>query len=46
MIYLADTANVSEIRDLFSYFPFEGITTNPTIMSHDTLMSAVAHQRR
>ncbi|MFA6701203.1 MAG: transaldolase family protein [Dysgonamonadaceae bacterium] len=34
MIYLADTANLSEIKDLFSYFPLEGVTTNPTILSH------------
>lgn len=35
MIYLADTANIDEIKDLFSYFPIEGVTTNPTILSHE-----------
>ncbi len=35
MIYLADTANISEIRDLFTHFPIEGITTNPTILAHE-----------
>ena len=34
MIYLADTAQIEEIRDLFHYFPLEGVTTNPTILSH------------
>ena len=33
MIYLADTANLDEIKDLFMYFPMEGVTTNPTILS-------------
>lgn len=35
MIYLADTANIDEIRELFNYFPMEGVTTNPTILSHE-----------
>ena len=35
MDYLADTANIDEIRDLFHYFPMEGVTTNPTILSHE-----------
>lgn len=34
MIYLADTANIDEIRELFNYFPIEGVTTNPTILAH------------
>lgn len=34
MIYLADTANIDEIKELFNYFPIEGITTNPTILAH------------
>jgi fructose-6-phosphate aldolase 2 len=34
MIYLADTANIEEIKDLFKYYPMEGVTTNPTILSH------------
>ena len=33
MIYLADTADVEELRKLFYYFPLEGITTNPTIFA-------------
>ncbi len=33
MIYLADTANVDELRKLFYYFPLEGVTTNPTIIA-------------
>lgn len=32
MQYLADTANVEELKELFYYFPLEGITTNPTIL--------------
>jgi fructose-6-phosphate aldolase 2 len=35
MDYLADTANITEIKDLFYYFPMEGVTTNPTILSHE-----------
>ncbi len=33
MIYLADTANIKEIKDLFDYLPMEGVTTNPTILA-------------
>lgn len=33
MIYLADTANIEELKKLFYYFPLEGITTNPTIIA-------------
>ena len=33
MIYLADTANIEELEQLFNYFPLEGITTNPTIIA-------------
>lgn len=32
MIYLADTANIKELKELFYYFPIEGITTNPTLI--------------
>jgi fructose-6-phosphate aldolase 2 len=35
MIYLADTANLNELKKLFYYFPIEGITTNPTIIAHE-----------
>ena len=33
MIYMADTANLEELRSLFHHFPLEGVTTNPTILS-------------
>jgi fructose-6-phosphate aldolase 2 len=33
MIYLADTANIEELKELFYYFPIEGVTTNPTIIA-------------
>jgi fructose-6-phosphate aldolase 2 len=32
MIYLADTANIEEIKSLLHYFPLAGVTTNPTII--------------
>ena len=32
MIYLADTANIEELKELFYYFPLEGVTTNPTLL--------------
>lgn len=32
MIYLADTANIAELKELFHYFPIAGVTTNPTII--------------
>jgi len=31
---MADTANLDELRELYSFFPLEGVTTNPTILSH------------
>jgi len=33
MIYLADTANIDELKKLFYYFPIAGVTTNPTIIA-------------
>lgn len=33
MIYIADTANIEELKKLFYYFPLEGVTTNPTIIA-------------
>lgn len=33
MLYLADTANIDELKKLFYYFPIEGVTTNPTIIA-------------
>jgi fructose-6-phosphate aldolase 2 len=32
MIYLADTADIEALKQLYSFFPLEGITTNPTIL--------------
>jgi fructose-6-phosphate aldolase 2 len=31
---MADTANLDELRELYTFFPLEGVTTNPTILSH------------
>jgi len=33
MIYLADTADIKELKELFDYFPLAGVTTNPTIIA-------------
>jgi len=33
MLYLADTAEIDELKKLFYYFPIEGVTTNPTIIA-------------
>lgn len=33
MIYMADTADLDELRRLFHYFPLEGVTTNPSILA-------------
>ena len=33
MLYLADTANIEELKKLFYYFPLEGVTTNPSIIA-------------
>lgn len=35
MIYMADTANIEELRELFFSLPLEGATTNPTILSRE-----------
>ena len=32
MIYMADTADLAELRGLYEFFPLEGVTTNPTIL--------------
>lgn len=34
MIYMADTADLEELRELYKFFPLEGVTTNPTILNH------------
>lgn len=33
MIYLADTANCTEIKDLLKYYPIDGVTTNPSLIA-------------
>lgn len=35
MIYMADSANPQQIRELIDLFPIEGVTTNPTIVSRE-----------
>jgi fructose-6-phosphate aldolase 2 len=35
MIYLADTANCEEIKDLINYYPIEGVTTNPSLLARE-----------
>ncbi|MCL3781775.1 fructose-6-phosphate aldolase [Prolixibacteraceae bacterium JC049] len=37
MIYLADTANLEALKKLYEFFPLEGVTTNPTILSQSNL---------
>lgn len=34
MIYMADTADLEELKRLYQFFPLEGVTTNPTILNH------------
>ncbi len=35
MLYLIDTANLSDIRRVCEYYPVAGVTTNPTIISRE-----------
>ena len=35
MIYMADSANAEAVRELIEFFPIEGVTTNPTIVSRE-----------
>lgn len=35
MIYMLDTANISEIKRAFDLYPVTGVTTNPTIISKE-----------
>lgn len=42
MIYMADTANLNDLRELYSFFPLEGVTTNPTILLHSGYKLTVA----
>lgn len=42
MIYMADTADLNVLRSLYSFFPLEGVTTNPTILSQSGYKLSVA----
>lgn len=42
MIYMADTADLNELRKLYHFFPLGGVTTNPTILSNAGLKLSVA----
>jgi len=42
MIYMADTADLNELRELYSFFPLEGVTTNPTILKNAGYKLSVA----
>ena len=35
MIYMLDTANLKDIERAYKYYPLEGVTTNPTIISKE-----------
>lgn len=35
MLYLLDSASISDIEKAFEYFPMSGVTTNPTIVSQE-----------
>lgn len=37
MIYMADTADLSALKELYDFFPLEGVTTNPTILKQSGL---------
>lgn len=37
MIYLADTADISALKEIYEFFPLEGVTTNPTILKNSGL---------
>ena len=42
MIYMADTADLDELRKLYVFFPLEGVTTNPTILNNAGYKLSVA----
>lgn len=42
MIYMADTADIDALRSLYSFFPLEGVTTNPTILMQSGYKLSVA----
>lgn len=35
MLYIIDSANIEEIRECIEFFPVDGVTTNPTIISRE-----------
>ncbi|MBN1037447.1 fructose-6-phosphate aldolase [Clostridium botulinum] len=35
MIYILDTANLQEIKRVYEFYPMEGVTTNPSIISKE-----------
>ncbi len=37
MIYLADTADIEALKELYAFFPLQGVTTNPTILKQSGL---------
>ena len=37
MRYMIDTANIEEIKDIIEFFPIEGVTTNPTLVSKEKI---------
>ncbi|WP_321371042.1 transaldolase family protein [uncultured Draconibacterium sp.] len=37
MIYLADTADIQALKQLYEFFPLQGVTTNPTILKQSEL---------
>ena len=39
---MADTADLNELRELYEFFPLEGVTTNPTILNHTGQKLSVA----
>ena len=39
---MADTADLNELRDLYTFFPLEGVTTNPTILKNSGQKLSVA----
>ena len=42
MIYMADTADFAALKDLYDFFPLEGVTTNPTILKNSGNKLSVA----
>jgi fructose-6-phosphate aldolase 2 len=42
MIYMADTVDLNELRELYSFFTLDGVPTNPTILSNAGYILSVA----